>query len=128
MSRKVEAVGKADHGPPRRIFAPLITALAFHDAFGRMGRIDVAVSNAGYRRFGAAEELTNVQIDLQIATNLIGSIQFIRAAILHLLRQGSGEYVGYHASQWSRDIPYFRAESRCRVFQRRFVKFVLWPG
>lgn len=36
------------------------------------GRIDVAVSNAGYGLFGAAEELTDEQIDDMIATNLTG--------------------------------------------------------
>jgi NAD(P)-dependent dehydrogenase (short-subunit alcohol dehydrogenase family) len=50
----------------------------------------VLVSNAGYGLFGAAEEVTDVQIDHQIATNLIGSIQFIRAAIPHLRQQGGG--------------------------------------
>jgi hypothetical protein len=46
--------------------------------------VDVLVSNAGYGFFGAAEEVTDAQIYHQIATNLIGSIQFIRAAIPHL--------------------------------------------
>ncbi len=88
---------------------------AVDDAFGRMGRIDVAVSNAGYGLFGAAEELTDAQIDHQIATNLTGSIQFIRAVIPHLRRQGGGRIVQvsseggqiaypsfslYHATKW----------------------------
>jgi NAD(P)-dependent dehydrogenase (short-subunit alcohol dehydrogenase family) len=85
------------------------------DAFNRMGRIDVAVSNAGYGLFGAAEELTDAQIDHQIAVNLTGSIQFIRAAIPHLRQQGGGRIVQlsseggqiaypsfslYHATKW----------------------------
>jgi len=56
--------------------------------FRQLGRIDVLVSNAGYGLFGAVEEVTDAQIDHQISTNLIGSIQFIRAAIPHLRQQG----------------------------------------
>ena len=43
-------------------------------------RIDVVVSNAGYGLFGAAEELSDEQVSHIIATNLIGSIQLIRAS------------------------------------------------
>jgi NAD(P)-dependent dehydrogenase (short-subunit alcohol dehydrogenase family) len=83
--------------------------------FRQLGRIDVLVSNAGYGLFGAAEEVTDAQIDHQIATNLIGSIQFIRAAIPHLRKQGGGRIVQvsseggqiaypsfslYHATKW----------------------------
>ena len=48
------------------------------DAFDRTGRNEVAVSTAGYGLFGAAEELTDAQIDHQIAANRTGSIQFVR--------------------------------------------------
>ena len=79
------------------------------------GRIDVVFSNAGYGLFGAAEEVTDEQVDRQIATNLTGSIQFIRACLPHLRRQRAGRilqtsseggqvtYPGfsiYHASKW----------------------------
>ncbi len=78
-------------------------------------RIDVVVSNAGYGLFGAAEEATDAQIERQIATNLVGSIQFIRACLPHLRNQGGGHIVQvsseggqttypgfslYHATKW----------------------------
>ncbi len=84
-------------------------------AFAAMGRIDVVVSNAGYGLFGAAEELTDTQIEHQLDTNLLGSIRLLRAALPHLRRQKGGRIlqlstVGgqaafpgasvYHASKW----------------------------
>jgi NAD(P)-dependent dehydrogenase (short-subunit alcohol dehydrogenase family) len=84
-------------------------------AFSDLGRIDVIVSNAGYGLFGAAEELSDAQIDHMIATNLVGSIQLIRAALPHLRAQGGGRIIQmstyggqvafagnsmYHATKW----------------------------
>lgn len=84
-------------------------------AFELLGRIDVVVSNAAYGLVGAAEELTDAQIDHQIATNLTGSIQLIRAVLPHLRGQGGGRIVQvsseggqmaypsfslYHATKW----------------------------
>lgn len=60
------------------------------DAFTSQVRIDVVVSNAGYGLFGAAEEVSDEQIERQIATNLVGSIQLIRASLPHLRAQGGG--------------------------------------
>jgi NAD(P)-dependent dehydrogenase (short-subunit alcohol dehydrogenase family) len=88
---------------------------AIDRAFEEMGQIDVVVSNAGYGLFGAAEELTNDQIDQQIATNLTGSIQLIRTALPWLRQQGGGRVIQisseggqiaypcfslYHATKW----------------------------
>ncbi len=89
------------------------TAIA--NAFAKMGRIDVVVSNAGYGLFGAGEEVSDGQIDKQIATNLVGSIQLIRAVLPHFRAQGGGRIVQvsseggqiaypnfslYHATKW----------------------------
>jgi NAD(P)-dependent dehydrogenase (short-subunit alcohol dehydrogenase family) len=84
-------------------------------AFAAMGRIDVVVSNAAYGLFGAIEEVSDTQIERQIATNLTAPIQFIRACLPHLRRQGGGRVVQvsseggqttypafglYHATKW----------------------------
>ncbi|MFF2089374.1 SDR family oxidoreductase [Paenibacillus sp. NPDC058174] len=84
-------------------------------AFTALGKIDVVVNNAGYGLFGTAEELTDELLHNQINTNLIGSIQVVRAALPHLRRQGGGRilqlstYGGqavnpgagmYHATKW----------------------------
>src|SRR5271165_3346177 len=84
-------------------------------SFARLGRIDVIVSNAGYGLFGAAEELTDKQVEHIVATNLVGSIQLIRAALPHLRTQGGGRIIQissyggqvafpgnslYHATKW----------------------------
>jgi len=86
-----------------------------NEAFTAMGRIDVIVNNAGYGLFGAAEEVSDDQIRHQIDTNLIGSIQVIRAALPHLRTQGGGRILQisseggqiaypsfsvYHATKW----------------------------
>lgn len=85
------------------------------EAFEFAEHIDIVVSNAGYGLVGAAEELSDEQIMRQLATNLTGSIQLIRAVLPHLRRQGGGRIVQvsseggqvaypafslYHASKW----------------------------
>ncbi|MCD4523559.1 SDR family oxidoreductase [Nocardioides sp. cx-173] len=86
------------------------------EAFAELGTVDVAVSNAGYGLFGAAEELDDAEILRQLDTNVVASIQLARALVPHLRGQGGGRIlqlsslggqVGfpglsvYHASKWA---------------------------
>ncbi|WP_249998566.1 SDR family oxidoreductase [Actinoplanes sp. M2I2] len=83
--------------------------------FAAHERIDVVVSNAGLGVFGAAEDITDQQVENMIATNLTGSIQFARRVVPHLREQGGGVFVQlssqgghitfpgfaiYHATKW----------------------------
>ena len=84
-------------------------------AFARQKHIDVIISNAGYGLFGAAEELSDAQIEQILNTNLVGPIQLIRAVLPHLRAQGHGRIIQissyggqvafagnslYHATKW----------------------------
>src|SRR6266536_2420515 len=84
-------------------------------SFAQLGRIEVIISNAGYGLFGAAEELSDAQIEHIVATNLLGPIQLIRAVLPHLRAQGGGRVIQissyggqvafpgismYHATKW----------------------------
>lgn len=60
------------------------------NAFAKYTRIDVIVSNAGYGLFGAAEELSDEEINHIIATNLTGSIMLIKSTLPYLRKQGGG--------------------------------------
>ncbi|HEU5099418.1 MAG TPA: SDR family oxidoreductase [Roseiflexaceae bacterium] len=84
-------------------------------SFAQLGRIDVIISNAGCGLFGAAEELSDAQVEHILATNLVGPVQLIRAVLPKLRAQGGGRviqissYAGqvafpgismYHATKW----------------------------
>lgn len=62
-------------------------------SFKKYGNIDVVISNAGYGLFGAAEEVSDREIDLIIATNLTGSIQLIKSSLPHMRKQGGGRII-----------------------------------
>src|SRR6266702_6344563 len=85
------------------------------EAFTNHERIDVVVSNAGFGVFGAAEDLTNDQVEQMMATNLTAAIQLARLVVPHLRLQGGGRLMQmssmgghiafpafsmYHATKW----------------------------
>lgn len=85
------------------------------EAFAALDTIDVVVNNAGFGILASVEEATGEQIRQVIDTNLLGSIDVIRAALPHLRAQGHGRILQvstaggqtaypsfgyYHASKW----------------------------
>jgi NAD(P)-dependent dehydrogenase (short-subunit alcohol dehydrogenase family) len=85
------------------------------EAFTDHERIDVVVSNAGFGVFGAAEDVTNDQVEQMIATNLTAAIHLARLVVPYLRRQGGGRLMQvssmgghiafpafslYHATKW----------------------------
>ncbi|ACU38102.1 SDR family oxidoreductase [Actinosynnema mirum] len=99
---------------------------ALAEAVAELGRLDVVVSNAGHGVFGAAEDLSDQQVEDAIATNLTASIQLARRAVPVLRAQGGGTLVQlssmgghltfpgfaiYHATKWGVE-GYFEALAR----------------
>jgi NAD(P)-dependent dehydrogenase (short-subunit alcohol dehydrogenase family) len=79
------------------------------------GHIDVVVNNAGYTIVGAAEELTDAELDHQLATLLHAPLQITRAFLGPMRERGGGRIIqisslggqvafpassAYHAGKW----------------------------
>jgi NAD(P)-dependent dehydrogenase (short-subunit alcohol dehydrogenase family) len=86
-----------------------------HGAFAELGQIDIVINNAGHGVFATVEEASEQQMRRVIETDLIGSMNVIRAAMPHLRGQGRGRIVQistaggqttypnfgyYHAAKW----------------------------
>jgi NAD(P)-dependent dehydrogenase (short-subunit alcohol dehydrogenase family) len=69
------------------------------EAFDAFGKIDFAVSNAGYIMVGAAEEAELPRIERLLDTNLLGSIAFAKAVIPHMRMQGGGRILQISSEQ-----------------------------
>lgn len=85
------------------------------DVLKQYESIDVLINNAGYGLFGAVEELSDAQIHDILETNLVGSIQMIRAVLPSMRKKQKGRIVQissyggqvafasnsmYHATKW----------------------------
>ncbi|MCT3299434.1 SDR family oxidoreductase [Lactiplantibacillus pentosus] len=69
---------------------------AIHELVNRVATehsIDVLVNNAGYGLFGAAEELSDADVDKILATDLTGSIQMIRSVLPFMRKQQHGQII-----------------------------------
>lgn len=101
------------------------------ESFEKHGKIDVVISNAGYGLFGAAEELSDDQINHIIATNLTGSIQLIKASLPYMRRQGGGRII--QISSYGGQVAYpansmyhatkFGIEGFCEAVAQEVAKF-----
>ncbi len=71
---------------------------AIQAAVRRFGRIDVLVNNAANFYAGYFEELTQEQIEKQLATSLFGPMKVTRAVLPLMRKQGAGHIISISSS------------------------------
>lgn len=85
-------------------------------AIADFGGIDVVFNNAGYALAGAFEAMTNAQLKRQFDTNVLGTMNVIRAILPHFRAKRNGTiittasmggllafplYSAYHGTKWA---------------------------
>lgn len=68
-------------------------------AFGRHGRLDVIINNAGYGLLGPIESSTEEEVKHVFAVNFFGPLVLIKAALPFLRAQGCGHIVNISSVQ-----------------------------
>jgi NAD(P)-dependent dehydrogenase (short-subunit alcohol dehydrogenase family) len=63
------------------------------EAWEAFGGIDIVVNNSGYGLFGAAEEVSDEQLERLLATNLMGAIRVTRAFLPRMRQQRRGHII-----------------------------------
>ncbi|MER7278138.1 SDR family oxidoreductase [Dactylosporangium sp. NPDC000244] len=66
---------------------------AVHAALARYGGVDVLVNNAGIGHFGAVEEVTDAELEAQLAVNLVAPWRLTRMVLPLMRAQGFGDIV-----------------------------------
>lgn len=90
------------------------------------------VSNAGYGMFGCVEELNDDEINHIVATNLMGSIHLLKAAVPYMRKQGGGRLI--QMSSYGGQVAYaansmyhatkFGIEGFARLLHKRFHSLI----
>jgi SDR family mycofactocin-dependent oxidoreductase len=81
------------------------TTTAVDDVVRELGRLDIVVANAGIFTWGRLWELTERQWDETISVNLKGTWVTLKAAVPHLIRQGSGRVICVSSTAGLRGSP-----------------------
>ncbi|MFG2038531.1 SDR family oxidoreductase [Dactylosporangium sp. NPDC048998] len=66
---------------------------ALHAALARYGGVDVLVNNAGAGHFGAVEEVTDAELEAQLAVHLVAPWRLTRMVLPLMRAQGFGDIV-----------------------------------
>lgn len=91
------------------------------DTVQRLGGLDIVLPNAGIYVDGDITESTPEQIESLVSTNVTGVMTLVRAALRHLLPQGSGDIIVTSSVSGHQDIEWEPVYSASKHAVQSFV-------
>ncbi|WP_125613637.1 SDR family oxidoreductase [Specibacter cremeus] len=93
-----------------------------HETAERFGRIDILVANAGVGHMGEFLGVPAQRVQEMIETNFAGTVNAVRAALPHLLKNDTGDILAVASEAGRRGLPYEAAYSASKFGQVGFIK------
>lgn len=88
---------------------------AFNNAIGEAGYFDVVINNAGSGHFGAAEHLTDPEIESQFRTLVFGQLQLMRLAMAAMRGRGQGLIINVTSLASRLPVPFMAAYNAAKA-------------
>lgn len=79
---------------------------ACESAWAWMGRVDIAVHNAGISQRARAEEVTDAMLDRIMEVNFMGAVRLAGLQLVRFQQQGSGHFVAISSLSGKFGVPY----------------------
>lgn len=88
---------------------------AFGRALSEAGHIDVVINNAGSGHFGAAENLSDAEIESQFQILVFGQLQLMRLAIAAMRHRGQGLIINITSLASRLPVPFMAAYNAAKA-------------
>jgi short-subunit dehydrogenase len=88
---------------------------AFNGALSEAGYFDVVINNAGSGHFGAAEHLSNAEIESQFRILVFGQLQLMRLAISAMRARGQGLIINVTSLASRLPVPFMAAYNAAKA-------------
>ena len=88
---------------------------AFSNALGEAGYFDVVINNAGSGHFGAAENLSDAEIESQFRILVFGQLQLMRLAMAAMRAHGQGLIINVSSLASRLPVPFMAAYNAAKA-------------
>src|SRR6202023_745936 len=94
---------------------PSLLEQAFNGALSEAGYFDVVINNAGSGHFGAAEHLSDAEIESQFRILVFGQLQLMRLAIAAMRARGQGLIINVTSLASRLPVPFMAAYNAAKA-------------
>jgi len=125
-SREPARIPQSAHIHPVRLdlLDPNSIEQAFNSAISEAGYFDVVINNAGSGHFGAAEHLSDTEIESQFQILVFGQLQLMRLAIAAMRTRGQGLIINVTSLASRLPVPFMAAYNAAKAAMAAYTMSV----